>query len=208
VGRSLDEWQAKVAGLIRDEAGVDVRLDQIEPAIASALAEHTRRSPAELVVEVAGAGSPYLELPDGWVIDFSELLAVEHPARQNPPRFLCAGSWVVTRSPTDIAERQILLRAATPAAGEFVRLTFTGRWPTPTEEAGVDQVPDLDFDGVARLVAAYVCTDLATGAARDRVPALSGETTSAGDRAASLHKAADTLRSEYKNILFTGIVFA
>jgi hypothetical protein len=207
VGRTLEEWQAKVSGLIRDEAGVDVRLDQIEPAVAAALAEHTRRAPAELVVEVPGAGSPYLELPNGWVIDFSEVLAVEHPARQNPPRFLWAGTWTLTRSPSDVTQRRILLPTS-PAAGEYVRLTFTGRWPTPTEDADVDQVPEIDFDGVARLVAAYVCTDLATGAARDRVPALSGETTPAGDRAASLHKAADTLRSEYKNVLFTGIVFA
>jgi len=57
VGHTLAEWQAAVAEVIRDEAGEDVRFDQITAAITSALVEHSRAATATFVVEQAGTGS-------------------------------------------------------------------------------------------------------------------------------------------------------
>ncbi len=209
MGHTLDQWRAKVAAIIRDEAEIDVRFDQVDGALAAALAEHSRRAPAERVVEVAGNGTAYLDTPAGWINDYSTVMAIEYPARQDPPTMLATDRWDDrARSLTDVTARKIRLVGYTPTVSEFVRLWFLGAWPTPTSTAADDLLSDLDYEGVAFLVAAYACDNLRTSAARSRIPNLSNDTTSGGDRAARLETASTTLRERYKAILFSTPVIA
>lgn len=200
MGHTLAEWRARVADLIRDEAGVDVSFPAIETAMRSALVEHAKFSSFESVDEAAGEGSPYFDLPDGWIDGFSDITGVEHPARQNPPVDLCHRSWRVVRSPTDVTVKQILLDRS-PSSSEWVRFTFTAYWPFPTTDAGDDRIPDGDFEAVANLVAAYCCEQLQSSAARSRIPAMNSETVPSGDRAASLKDAATSFRESYKRLV-------
>lgn len=169
MGHSLDQWQAKVGELVRDVGGVDLTATQIVTVgLAPAIAKYSTDRPRTQAVEVAGAGSSYFDLPDGWLPGFSSLAGVEFPARQNPPRSLDAQSWHITRDPADIDVEQILLLSHTPAVGQYVRMFFTAPWPMPTADPDDDPVDALAFEAVSALAASFCCVSLAGEASRAR----------------------------------------
>lgn len=168
MGRSLTEWHVKVRALVRVASRRAVATDRIETVgLRPAFTRYSGDRPRELVVEVAGTGSPYLTLPVGWVPGASHLDRVECPARQIPPNYLDDKAWLIVPSIADVTVENVLL-AITPAASSFVRLFFTAPWPFPTNDPSVDQANDLAFEAVSSLAASYVITNLALDAARRR----------------------------------------
>ena len=208
MGHTLDQWKEAIGRRLNDEAGRDVENFDLELALQSALAEHSRNRPFEKTVEVAGTGSPYLTTPAGWVEDWSTLRAIEYPARRNPPSFLIPASWFVTRSAADVSIRQILLDR-TPGASEYVRLTFTAQWPFPDEDDDtVDQLSDMHYEGVVNLAAAHACASLAAEAARDRSAAMGSDLVDGSNRNPMLIQAERVLRDNYERICPPFVVVA
>jgi hypothetical protein len=198
MGHTLGEWQDKVASLLRDEAGRDVTVLDVEGAgLRPAFAEHSQRHPAELVREVVGTGSVYLDLPAEWVVGVSDVLAIEYPARQNPPVFLAPRSWRVGRSVADVNIRQLVLSSA-PAVGQYARICFLGAWPFPNDDAATDEIGDGDFEAVASLAAAHCCASLTAEAARGRSAAMATDLNEGAQRRADLSGAASLFRSNYE----------
>lgn len=208
MGHTLDQWREAIGRRLNDEAGRDVENFDLDLALQSALAEHTRNRPFEKTVEVAGTGSPYLSAPAGWINDWSRVRVVEYPARRNPPSFLNPLSWRVLGSTADVSIRQILLDR-TPGASEYVRLTFTAQWPFPDEDDDtVDQLSDLHYEGVVNLAAAHACATLAAEAARNRSAALPTDFADGSSRNPMLIQAERVLRDNYERICPPFVVVA
>lgn len=204
MGHTLDQWRDKVEALVRDSTNKDLSPAQIDDVgVRPALARYSIDRPRVVHTEVAGPGSPYLALPVGWVEGFSELRSVEHPARQNPPRRLDEQSWLIARSPTDVASAQVLLDR-TPSVSEYVRFAFTLPWPFPTGAAGDDPVDDVAFEAVTHLAAANCLDSLAAEAARARMGALPTDLVDGRDRAGLLREAAKAKWGVYR--AFLGLV--
>lgn len=203
MGHTLDQWQSKVAELVRDVDGTDLTASQIiDSGIALAIAEYSTDRPLVVVTEAAGAGSSYLDMPAGWLSGFSALVSVEYPARLNPPRLLDPQSWVVVRDPADVSVEQLLLNVS-PAAGEYVRFSFTTRWPMPTgaTDPVVDLIDDISFEAVRSLAASYCCISLVGEAARNQHASLPADWTDTRDRGRDLLEAAKAYRATYERFM-------
>jgi hypothetical protein len=205
MGHTLDQWVARIQQAVREEDSGG----QIEPtalleiAIRPALMRYSIDRPLVDVAEVAGAASSYFALPTGWVDGYSELRSVEHPARQNPPIILDSRSWTITRDPSTVTTKKILLYYATPAASEYVRFEYTRPWPMPdTADATVDMVDDIAFEAVAMLAASHALMTLANETARSRMAdVLSPDYVDHQQRFTELTGAADRLRQIYEAFL-------
>lgn len=204
MGHTLDEWVAKVGSLVRDSAGRDSKQADIEATgLRPAFSRFSNDRRREAVEEVVGTGSPYIPLPSGWVPGFSSL-RVEFPARQDPPEFLDAQSWRITRSIANPNVAQVLLDR-TPAASQFVRLWYKTSWPYPTNDLPiVDQVDDVAFEPVAALAASFVLIGLAAQAAQSRVGSVAPTNTDGAVRAQVLMDAAKAYGDLYEGFLGIG----
>ncbi len=197
MGHDISEWRNKVLGILRDATSEDVSAAQVDDVgLRPAINQYTLDRPRKVVTEVAGVGSPYLALPAGWVVGFSRLVSIEHPARQNPPRILDEQSWLIVSSPADAGVEQVLLDR-TPVASEYVRFTFTAPWPFPTATAGDDKIDDVAYEAVARLAAAFCIDTLAAEAARDRMGAVPTDFAGGRDRTRQLGEVARAQRNVY-----------
>lgn len=204
MGHTLDDWIDRVEHLVRDDGNVDVSVLQVEAAgVLPALGQYSVDRPYEDVTESAGAGSAYLDLPNGWVDGFSRVTSIEYPARRNPPVMLDEQAYAVVRDPTTVATKVILLNGYTPAATEYVRVAFTRPWPEPTADATVDKVDDVAFNAVTALAAGMVLDHLAAQAARRRDGALPTDFVGS-DRARDLHNIARAYRDVYAAFLGRG----
>lgn len=205
MGHTLGQWVARIQQAVREEASGG----QIEPtslldiAIRPALLRFSIDRPYVDIAEVPGAGSGYFALPAGFVDGYSELRSVEHPARQNPPIMLDSQAWTITRDPTTVATKKILLYSATPSAAQYVRFEYTRPWPMPDpDDATLDLVDDIAFEAVAMLAASHALMTLANETARSRMAdVLSPDYADHEERFRELNTAADRLRSIYESFL-------
>lgn len=201
MGHTIGQWTSKVSSLVRDEAGRDLPALTIEDVgLRPAFAQLANDRPLKLTAEITGDGSPYLTLPAGWSAGFSDVTEVEFPARQNPPQILDDQSWRTVRSAADASIEQILLDH-TPAASQYVRVTFTATWPYPGSDEAADLVNDVEFEAVAALAASFCCSSLANQAARSRAGGLSVDFSAGERRAQTLTAAAERYEGIYRRLL-------
>lgn len=203
MGHTLVEWQDHVGELLLN-VGADLSPEQITTVgIIPALTRFSLDRPYRDLVEVAGDGSAYLDLPAGWVQGFSSVTEVEYPARQDPRQVLDDQAWSLVRSPADVSVRQILLDR-TPTSAQWVRLTFTRPWPIPTTDVDDDMLNDLSYEAVAALAASKCLVSLASQAARSRAGAMPTDFSDGRERARNLGEAADRYLSAYQSFIGIG----
>lgn len=201
MGQTLAAWRTKVLELVRDETKKDLSDAQVDDVgIKPAIAKYSVDRPRTATVEASGAGSAYLSLPAGWVTGFSRLTDVEYPARRNPPVTLDDQSWQIVTSVADVTVQQILLDQVA-ATGQFVRLTYTLRWPLPDGTPTTDLIDDIAFEPVAALAASFCLVSLASQAARSRSGALPTDFTDGRERARNLMEASKVHRDVYNAFL-------
>jgi hypothetical protein len=205
MGETITRWRQQVVDLVKDSDFVDTSLfDVDEVGIVPALNLYSIDQPRLVVVEQAGTGSPYLSLPSsgsGWVPGFSQVESIEYPARQNPPRVVDSQLWTTVRSVADVAVEQVLLLGATPSSSEHVRITFSSSWPTPTDDASVDQVDSIGFSAVCYLAASCCLQQLAAEASKSRMGSLPTSFADGAQRSKSLRDQAKEYRSVYDRFL-------
>lgn len=168
MGHALTDWGVKVRALVQVADRRKLPTDRIEAAgLRPAFTRFSTERPRRLVAELAGAGSPYFDLPDGWVPGVSQLNRVEMPARENPPCYLSDEAWLLVPSPDDVTvEKIVAVNAA--AVGTYVRLYYTAPWPFPTADPTVDATSDGAFEAVSALAASLIIGGLNFDAARRR----------------------------------------
>lgn len=201
MGKTIEQWRDRVEELLRDANNVDVSTTQIDEAgIRPALGQYSVDRPYEDVSEAAGAGSSHLDLPAGWVDDFSRVAAVEYPARNTPPDYLDDQAFRIVRDPDDVTSKVLLLDGYTPSASQYVRIEYTRPWPFPDADASTDLVDEVAFNAVTALAASFVCTHLAASAARARDGALPTDFVT-DERARWLKDLAASWRAVYDSFL-------
>ncbi len=149
----LTDLQALVDALVRDVSGTIEPTDR-DRAIASAVIRFSSDRPRTQVTDLVAAGGHFLDLPEGWVDEYSRITAIETPVGQVPPAVLPAGTWQMYQLP---AGWKVMLDAPLQADAA-VRLTFI----VPHEVTDtVDSVPSADREAVANWAAAILLDQLA-----------------------------------------------
>lgn len=158
---ALDFYQQLAADLVRDDAG-KITPEQVDVAIAEAVARLSDDLPRTRMAEVTGASGQRLNTPADWVPGESRVVDIEYPVGYTPPRYLAADSVLLVDAPD--GTQQIGLADALPAAST-VRIRYT----LPHEVSGqADTVPVQLRWGVAALAASLLCGQLASAYANQR----------------------------------------
>lgn len=206
MGHTAVEWELRVLEKLNDVDQIDTSATSVvDVGVGPALAQFSIDRPRTAAVDLTPTGQ-HLALPtavQGWVSGWSEITRIEAPAGQTPPCRIDPGQWVLTRDPDD-PETVVVLLPAELAAGEQARVFFTTTWPSPTSTAADDLVPDIAFEAVTALAAAYVCVALATSAAFGRQAALPTSFVDGTERSRNLLDAADRLRTLYNTFIGLG----
>lgn len=201
MSHSIDQWVNKVAHLLRDVGAKDQGHSQIETVgLEPAFAQYSIDRPRVLIREAAGTGSAYLDLPEEWIAEYSTLLGVEYPARQDPPSDLDSQSWRFVRSTADVDVEQLLLDRS-PAAAQFVRLRFTAPWPYPTSDADGDPTSAVAFEAVSALAASFCLVSMAAETSKGRMASLPTNYVDGTERSRSLLEAASRYEGVYDRFM-------
>lgn len=146
----------RIIGLVKDDSQKLSAVDEdgkdaFDRSLASGLETYSRHRPDSKVVDIVGNGAHDYVLPTGWVTEFSGISSIEYPIGNVPATCLEADEYEIYRTPTD---RKLRLKAATPAASESFRVTFTA----PRTET---TVPAADEEAFCNLAASYCLEVLA-----------------------------------------------
>ncbi len=159
---TLAEIRTKVLAVVKDDsgklelladatrlsAGVVVNPDDYDRAIAESIGRYSRHRPAEAVEDIPGNGTHDVDLPGGWIDEFSTVRSVEYPVGHVPASLVENDACGIYQTP---AGSRLRLVAVTPGASEAVRLTYTVMRTDSTVPAG-------DVDAVCNL-AASLCLE-------------------------------------------------
>lgn len=150
---ALSDFQTLVGDLVRDDAD-KISETQRDNAIGAAVARYSKDRPRPKVDDLTAAGGNYLDLPEAWEADFSEVQAVEYPVGEFPPSYVSPQAWSLYATPTGL---QIMV-AYKFSEGATVRLTYSISHQVNSEE---DTIPLGDREPVCCLAAASLCDQLA-----------------------------------------------
>lgn len=162
---AIQDFVNEIPNVISDDA---VHLGGTTGAILPALVKrainqrYTLDKPLEVVSDIAGNGTNYLDLPvapgTGTVPvfepEFSIIKQIEFPIGQQPPQLVLDSDFRLYRSPTGY---QILINFDTPEESDTMRMTWTAR-----HLADGSTVPDVDFYAVVDFAGSLAAEKLAS----------------------------------------------
>ncbi len=161
---AIADFIAEFPNVISDDAGRlssgpdgDVRPALVARAI---IQRYSLDSPMEIVSDVEGNGTNYLDLPVDpknkavFEPNFSILRTIEFPIGQQPPQMVLDSDFRVYRTPQG---HQVLINFDTPGPTESVRMTWTAR-----HLSDGSTVPDKDFFAVVDFAASLGAEKLAS----------------------------------------------
>jgi hypothetical protein len=158
MSHTLDQFQAQRDVALRDGVAKLPSGDRDALLQQAILQRYSKDSPRELVSDVAGNGTSLIATPtsgsDTFEDGYSIVEQIELPIGNVPPSLLLDEDWQMYRTP---AALKIMLIAATPAASETLRITWTAR-----HKSDGSTVPDADFEAVCDYAAA-LCYDALAG---------------------------------------------
>ena len=204
----LTDYTPLITQLAQDGAG-HVTEDDIAAALALAVLRYSQDRPRRAVTDVTLAtAARQVDLPEGWVADFSELTQVEYPLDQAPPALLPRGeAWTLYETP----DGPVLLGTGEWPAGAVLRLTWT--LPHLLDE-DTDTLPARHREAVACWAAALLCEQLASRYAANSEPTLQADRVDQTAPQKAYSQRAQALRQRYldeigvdaKRNLATGVV--
>lgn len=151
---AIEFYQRAAADLVRDDAG-RLTAEQVDAAIAAAVARYSGEAPRTATEEMTGASGQWLE-PTGWADGASRLVSIEYPVGEVPPALLADNAAHVIAQPD--GTEKIGLVDALPAAS-----TVRVRYTTPHEVSGqADTIGAERRWGIALLAASILCGQLAS----------------------------------------------
>lgn len=169
------DYESGVTSRLKDTVAKLSQADQ-DAAITQAVKRYSKDRPRELVTDVPGKGTAFIDLPSIAAVQnvsnavkfedgFSEIESIEFPIGDAPPTLLEDFEWQMYRTPTGL---QIMLTAETPATTDTLRVTWTARHDQGTSGSNAipTTVPDADFEAVCDLAASFSFDILAAAYAR------------------------------------------
>jgi hypothetical protein len=162
---SIQDFVNEIPNVISDDAD---RLGGTGGAVLPALVKraiiqrYTLDRPLDVVSDIAGNGTNYLDLPVApgtapvpvFEPEFSIVKSIEFPIGQQPPQMVLDSDFRVYRAPSGY---KILLNFDTPGNGESLRMTWTAR-----HLADGSTVPDSDFYSVVDFAGSLAAEKLAS----------------------------------------------
>ena len=133
---------------------------------------------------------------DDFIRDWSRIVTVEFPTGTRIPDYIETRRTVVL-FPADVATFRMLVD--TPATGQSVALTYTVRWPYPTDTVADDKIIDVHFAPVAALAASKMAGNKAAEFARQQSSQLDGDLFR--HETEPLWRAKSILEAEYREIV-------
>ncbi len=188
---TLEDLRTKVIAIVKDTSGKLVNPTDYDAKITAALNRYSKLRPDKLVEDVAGSGTSDLDLPEGWVDEFSTIKSIEYPVGDNPESILDADEYALYRSPDG---EKIRLRSDSPAATEVVRIAYTVPRSATT-------VPAVDVEAVCSLAAALCLEDLANAAVQTADPTMSADVVNYRTKSGEFASRAKRLMQLYKDHL-------
>jgi hypothetical protein len=92
-----------------------------ERFVFSAIRQHSKYFPEEVVADISGNGNYDYDLPTRFVVGESSIKKIEYPQGDRVPTFIDEQSWMYY---TDTSSTKIRFLDYTPATGETARVTF------------------------------------------------------------------------------------
>lgn len=158
-------------------------------AIGQALLQYNLDAPQRLSADVTMSGEAFAA-PAGWVVDWSQLVAVEHPIGQVPMQTLRAG---ITMSLSN-TQMIVLLYDSLPVT--TVRVHFTA-----PHASDASTVPPQHENALACWAAAELCRQAATKAGFDRDSTIGAANVSAQSQSGELARRAKDWLAQYRTAL-------
>lgn len=192
----LQDLRDLVGDLVRD---VVDRLGEAarDRAIQLAVIQYGKDRPRTAVSDLAVVATPaprHLELPEGWDMDASDALAIEHPIGHVPPCYVPRHLWSTLETP---AGRVIGLPRSIPEA-DLCRLT----WTRPHELTGTaDTIAVADREAVGQYAAAVLLDQVAALTSGDQSPTIHADAVDHKDAAPNYAERARTARRRYHDLL-------
>jgi hypothetical protein len=147
----LTAFQELIASLVgSDDSGLSP--GDVGRAAGLAINQYSVNKPRRPTEDLAVVLSGVLDLPSAWQAGFSQVVSIEFPIGENPPKFLFHDQWYLYDALEDVQELRLL---AGPDVGESVRLRFTARHTSSAT------ITAEDLGDVAALAAALLCDQLA-----------------------------------------------
>jgi hypothetical protein len=198
---ALADWRTLTQDKLRDTAG-KVTQDQLDRAIAQAVARYSRLRPLAKIATLTGDGHAVVfALPSDYVPGFSRALSIEYPVGKQEPQYLDdTQDYQVDdtdRDPSTSALRVRLLTVTLPA-GAHAYLAYT---VPHTVSSSVDTIPVLDRGAACAYAASLGCRELASYYAQTSDPTITAAAVVYRDRPAVYQAQAKDLEREFNEHL-------
>lgn len=166
---------------------------QRDDAITAAVKRYSLARPQQGAQDYAGDGVAFdLNLPTGWVTDFSVVRAIEYPAGERVPILLEPESYQLYQTPSTI---KIRLLSTTPATGKNARVFFTKPHLVDGSSA---TIPAVDEEALSNLAAAIGLRALASLYAGTVDPSIAADIVNYRSKAQEYTSLADKLEANYR----------
>ena len=120
----LPEIRDSVKSKAQDDAG-HITFPELENCIKDAISEVNTVKPLLIIKDIDGDGTQDYGLPSEFEKEFSNIDQVEHPAGENPPRYLDRNdNWFIYEDPTKDPELRLRFKLTTPITGEVIRISI------------------------------------------------------------------------------------
>lgn len=187
---SLADVQQLVDDLVRDTDQV-ISSTTRDTAIKNAVVRYSSNAPRRVVEDIVAGASGALPTPAAWIVGESELQQIEWPVGRQPRSHVPVELVLVETTPAGVQFEQL----AGIAAGEEVRLTFTGAHALT---ATTDTIPLKHRYAVACLAGADLCGQLAAHYSNESAPTLPADTVDHKGKSERWRARMRDLLAEYK----------
>lgn len=199
---AIQDFVTEIPNVISDDAD---RLGGTGGAVLPALVKraiiqrYTLDRPLDVVSDIAGNGTNYLDLPVApgtapvpvFEPEFSIVKSIEFPIGQQPPQMVLDSDFRVYRAPDGY---KILLNFDTPGNGESLRMTWTAR-----HLADGSTVPDSDFYAVVDFAGSLAAEKLASFYVGTGDSTMSADVVNYRSKSQEMLNIAKALRKRYFN---------
>ena len=118
--------EAAVSAIVQDDASF-ISAGELDIYVDTALEQVNKDRPNRLPTDISGDGTQDYALTSAFEKGFSDIVTVETPAGESPPRFRPRDDdWFIYEDPTKAAGSQLRLRfnESTPQTGETIRVVI------------------------------------------------------------------------------------
>lgn len=194
MAKTYDEYKAKVAATIQDDAAILNTTTEVPLFIQEAVSIYSKDRPLEKIHEDDGDGKYEYDLPNDWDKDFSAIISrIEYPDENyQTPQFVDDNEWIIYKSKD--GGRKLRFLTISPQSGYGFRYTYILLHTLSDED---NTVPDIDFDALCDLAASLCCRALAAKYAQSEAPTIDADVIDYARKADDYSRLAELLEQRY-----------